>query len=92
MPGLAGGPRPVGRGLTAPLLAAATVGAGPDQRVALAVLLIEEIGVDRGGETRIVELEAQIVAALTRALGPGGADLGAADEDPVAGGVLAGGA
>src|SRR5690606_29181052 len=40
----------------------------------------------------IVQLEAQIVAALVGALGPSGADLGAADQNPVAGGVLAGGA
>jgi hypothetical protein len=54
---------------------AAAVGAGPDQREALAVLVVEEVGVDRGGEARIVELEAQIVAAFAGALGPGGADL-----------------
>ncbi|KAG5731148.1 hypothetical protein E4T56_gene15341, partial [Termitomyces sp. T112] len=52
----------------------------------------EEVGVDGGVEARIVELEAQIVAALVGALGPGGADFRAADQNPVAGGVLAGGA
>ena len=72
------------------LVGAAAVGAGPDQAVALAVLVVEEVGVDRGGEARIVELEAQVIAALVGALGPGGADLDAADEDAVAGGVLAG--
>ena len=50
--------------------------------------VVEEVGVDRSGETRIVELEAQIVAALIRALGPGGADLDSADEDAVAGCVV----
>jgi len=57
-------------------VAAATVGAGPDERVALAILVVEEVGVDRGVEARIVQLEAQILAALIRALGPGGTDLG----------------
>src|SRR5579885_2619911 len=71
-------------------LAVAAVRAGPDQAVAVAVLVVEEVGVDRGGEARIVELEAQIVAALVGALGPCGADLDAAREDAVAGGVLAG--
>ena len=55
---------------------AAAVGAGPDQRVTFAVFVIEEVGVDRSVEARIVELEAQIVAALVGALGPGGADFG----------------
>ena len=32
---------------------AAAIGAGPDQREALAVLVVEEVGVDRGGEARI---------------------------------------
>src|SRR5690606_5307545 len=73
------------------LLAVAAGRAGPDEAVALAVLVVEEVGVDRGGEARIVELEAQIVAALIGLLGPGGANLCAADEDAVAGGVLAGG-
>lgn len=57
-------------------VAAAAVGVGPDEGVALAVLVVDEVGVDRGGEARIV--------------GPGGADHDTADEDPMAGGVLAG--
>ena len=56
--------------------AAAAAGAGPDQAVALAVLVVEEVGEDRGGEAGIVELEPEIVAALAGALGPGGSDLG----------------
>ena len=80
-----------GRGVALALLAVAAGRAGPDETVALAVLVVEEVGVDRGGEARIVELEAQIVAALIGLLGPGGADLCAAHEDAVAGGVLAGG-
>jgi hypothetical protein len=43
--------------------------------VALTILVVEEVGVDRGVEARIVQLEAQILAALVRALRPGGADL-----------------
>ena len=86
------GLRPIRAGRLRPSVAIAAVGAGPDQRVGVAFFVVEEVGVDRGVEARIVELEAQIVAALVGALGPGGADLGAADQDPVAGSVLAGGA
>src|SRR3546814_12668613 len=67
-------------------VAAATVGAGPDEAVAV-VLVVEEVGVDRRVEARVVELQAEIVAPLVGALGPGGADLGAAHDDPVGGGV-----
>src|SRR3546814_4394429 len=70
-------------------VAAATVGAGPDEAVAV-VLVVEEVGVDRSVEARVVQLQAEIVAPLVGALGPGGADLGAAHEDPVGGGVLVG--
>ena len=69
-------------------LAVAAGGTGPDEAVT-AVLVVEEVGVDRSGEARIVELEAEIVAALVRLLGPGGSDFGAADQDAVAGCVLA---
>ena len=69
-------PGPAGRGFVRELLAAAAaVRAGPDEAVALAVLVGEEVGEDRRVEARIVELEAQIVAALVGALRPGGADL-----------------
>src|SRR3546814_2630971 len=70
-------------------VAAATVGAGLDESVAV-VLVVEEVGVDRSVEARVVQLHAEIVAPLVGALGPGGADLGAVHEDPVAGGVLVG--
>jgi hypothetical protein len=76
--------------LEAGSVAPTAVGAGPDQAVALALLVVEEVGEDRGGEARIVELEAQIIAALVGALGPGGADFDPADIDAVAGAVLAG--
>ncbi|CAH1649607.1 hypothetical protein CHELA1G11_10093 [Hyphomicrobiales bacterium] len=80
------------RGMSVGSLAASAAGAGPDQAVGLAVLVVEEVGEDRGGEAGIVELQPEIVAAFAGALGPGGADLGAADEDAMAGGILAGGA
>src|SRR5271166_3210048 len=84
-------PARTGRGIVSgSVAAAAAVRAGPDQAVALAVLVVEQVGEDRGGEARIVELEAQIVAALVGALGPGGADLDPADIDAVAGAVVAG--
>ena len=57
-------------------VAAATVGAGPDEGEGFAVFFVEKVGVDRSVEARIVQLEAQIVAALVGALGPGGADFG----------------
>src|SRR6266487_79602 len=85
-------PRPVVRagaccrsGSVAVLLAAA----GPDEGESLAIVL-DQVGVDRNGEARIVQLDREIVAALAGALRPGGPDLGAANIDPVAGGVVAG--
>src|SRR3546814_12497314 len=68
-------------------VAAATVGAGPDEAVAV-VLVVEEVGVDRSVEARVVQLKAEIVAPLDCALGPGGADPGAPHDDPVGGGAL----
>src|SRR5258708_530568 len=64
--------------------------ARPDQAEGLAALVIEEVGVDRRGEARIVQLDREVIAALVGALRPGGADLGAADKDPVAWRVVAG--
>ena len=52
-----------------------TVGTRPDQAEALTFFIGEEVGEDRSGEARIVELKAEIVAALVGALGPGGPDL-----------------
>src|SRR5262245_55810388 len=72
------------RGLLAVLLATTR----PDEVEGVAVC--HEIGVDRDGEARIVQLDREKVAAFARALRPGGSDLGAADIDPMAGGVLAG--
>src|SRR3546814_10620632 len=81
-----------GRGVAGGSVAVAAAGARPDEAEAFAFLVVEEVGVDRSVEARVVQLEAEIIAALVGALGPGGADLGAADEDAVAGSVLAGGA
>src|SRR5262252_1839431 len=64
--------------------------AGPDQAEGLAAFVIEEVGVDRRGEARIVELDREVIAALVGALRPRGADLCAADKDPVAWRVVAG--
>src|SRR5262249_175480 len=65
-----------GRGLlqsgsVAVLLAAA----GPDEIEGVAVL--DEVGVNRDGEARIVQLDREIVAAFAGALRPGGSDLDA---------------
>ena len=49
---------------------------------------LDEVGVDRSGEARIVELDREVVAAFVGALRPGGPDLGAADKDPMAGGIV----
>ena len=46
------------------LFAVGPTAAGPDQAVALAVLVLEEVGVDGRREARIVELEREVVAAL----------------------------
>src|SRR5712692_10918907 len=75
-----------GSGLVAVRLAAA----GPDQGGGLAVLVVEEVGVDRSVEARIVQLDREIIATLAGALRPGGPDLGAADVDPVARRVVVG--
>src|SRR5258707_237761 len=64
--------------------------ARPDQAEGLAAFVIEEVGVDRRGEARIVELDREVIAALAGALRPRGADLCAADKHPVAWRVVAG--
>ena len=48
----------------------------PDQVEGLAVLVGEQVGVDGGGEARIVELDREVVAALAGALGPSRTDFG----------------
>src|SRR5215471_3073770 len=84
------GPPPGGSGrglLQSGSLAVLLAAAGPDEVEGVAVL--DEVGVDRDGEARIVQLDREIVAAFAGALRPGGSDLDAADVDPMAGGVLA---
>src|SRR6516164_8570005 len=71
-----------------PLVAVALAAAGPDQGVGLGVFVVEEVGVDRSVEARIVERDREIIAALAGALGPDGSDLGTTDIDPVARGVV----
>ena len=51
-------------------------GAEPDEGVAVALLVVEEVGVNRRVERRIVQLDREVVAALGGALRPGGPDLG----------------
>ena len=69
-PGGPGGVSDVG------LVGVGLAAARPDERVALAVFVVEEVRVDRSVEARVVQLDRQVVAAFVGALGPGGADLG----------------
>jgi hypothetical protein len=64
--------------------------ARPDEGVAVAVLVVEQVGVNRRVERGIVQLDREVVAALGGPLRPGRPDLGAADVDPMAGGVVGG--
>src|SRR5882757_5872340 len=84
-------PRPRNSGgANEPSVAVRLAAAGPDEGEGLGVFIVEEVGVDRGVEARIVELDREIIAALVGALRPGGTDLGATDVDPVARSVLVG--
>jgi hypothetical protein len=58
--------------------------AGPDQAEGLAVLVVEEVGVDRSVEARIVQLDREIIAALAGALRPRCSDFNSASINPVA--------
>ncbi len=58
------------------LLAVGLAGPGPDQRVALAVLIVEKVGEDRRVEAGVIQFDREVIAALVGALGPGGPDLG----------------
>jgi hypothetical protein len=53
-------------------VAVAATGAGPDEAEGLAALVVEEVGVDRRVEARVVELDREVVAALLGALRPRG--------------------
>ena len=57
-------------------LNASVLAAGPDQLELLFAFDLDEAGVDRGGEARIVQLDREVVAAfLLRDPLPGGAEL-----------------
>jgi len=49
--------------------------ARPDQGVGLGVLVVEEVGVDRSDEARIVQFDREVVAPFGGALRPRGSDL-----------------
>ncbi len=57
------------------LLAVGLAGPGPDQRVTLAVLIVEQVGEDRRVEAGVIQFDREVIAALVGALGPGGPDL-----------------
>src|SRR5258708_10415111 len=69
---------------------ASLLGPRPDEGVALALFVVEDVRVDRSVEARIVELDREVVALFGGAFGPGGANLGPADKSAVARGVLVG--
>src|SRR5258707_13158727 len=56
----------------------------PQQGLALATFVIEQVRVDRGVEGGVVEFEREIISAFLRALRPACSDLGAAHKDAVA--------
>ena len=77
-------PRPVyeyappgiaGRGLLRLLLPAGLAATGPDEGVAIAAVIVEEVGVDRCAEARVIQLDRDIVAPLGRTFGPPCPDL-----------------
>jgi uncharacterized protein (DUF736 family) len=58
--------------------ASVTVGlaaAGPDQGEGLGAFVVEEVGLDRSVEARVVQLDGEIIAAIAGALRPGRPDL-----------------
>ena len=56
--------------------------AGPNEAVALAAFVVEEVGVDRRGEAWVVELEAEIGAAWAKRSNEGRDYLGLKLDDP----------
>src|SRR6185437_14418982 len=65
----------VGRGLMEPVLLAVLARPRPQQGVAFAAFVIEQVRVDRCVEGGIVELERKVISAFLGALRPGGPDL-----------------
>ena len=84
-----GGP---GRGGAEVLIGVGLAAAGPDEVEAFAILVLDGVRVDRSVEARAVQLDREIVTLLRGALRPSGADLGEADEDPMAQRIPAGAA
>ncbi len=57
-------------------IAVGLAAAGPDQGVGLGAIVVEEVGIDRSVEARIVQFHRKIIAALAGALGPGSPEFG----------------
>lgn len=72
------------------LLPVPAAGPGPDEGVALAFLVGEQVGEDRGGEGGIIQLQAQIGAPFIGTAGPGRTEFNPAQLDAVVGGVIVG--
>src|SRR5215204_2272978 len=83
----------MGRSAAAPALPAAlaaeTLRAVPDQAVAGALIVHDQVGEDRGGKARIIEPDLVVApAALLRRLGPGSAELDAVGKEAEGGSAL----
>ena len=52
------------------LLPAGLAIAGPDEGVAIAAFIVEQVGVDRRAEARVIQLDRDIVASLGGAFRP----------------------
>src|SRR5689334_18008661 len=79
---------PVRRGVSV-LDGSVAVAAGPDESEDLLIALgLDQAGVDRCREARVVELDREVLPAGIGGLLPGCADLGGAGEDPIVGGVV----
>ncbi len=83
-------PGGAGRGLAKCRSIGALARPRPEQRVTLASLVIEEIGVDRRVERGVVELEREVVATFLRALRPCCPDFGSAHVHAVARSIVVG--
>src|SRR5258705_10454606 len=86
-------PHNIDGGAAEPRLVAGAAGlrsSRPDQRM-FAVFAFEEVGVNRRGERRIVELDRVIDPVVLRGAAPCGTDLDARDDHPEAGRLFAGG-
>ena len=65
-----------GQGLLRLLLPAGFAAAGPDEGVTIAAFIVEEVGVDRGAEARVIQLDRDIIAPLGGTFGPPCPDFG----------------